>query len=512
MRASYYRKQLNKYLATAAPEGFSQLVWAAHTLQTKFYQNATDHFEPESVGRLDIQPAPGSPHAIYPWELETLINEEMTIPKKKWRKNGMVRSLNYKNLVAIKTCINLLRGLEDKEYKQFSRRREDIRFEPGRIAARQFDWQRGFFNVQNVYRSIFVYGQGACAEYFEEEYGLPIEDFLHVGFALYAHLRTEPTTSVDQLADALGLPTNDVKKTLALICSSYPKMRSEALSQRRAAMPTANKPSILRKYPCIDFSGDRSRIRAPLPELIIERVTTGVYYDIVQGQGAVRNDYGRQFERYCFQLLETSLPGFQWRQEYSYRLQRQEFLSPDILCTLDDEIRLIFECKATRMSQVAMFGRNPHLERGYEDLSKAVFQLWRFFSHCRREPAKGIVSKDSIGLVLTLDNWLVLSTPLQEKVIEDARLMAADRDTEITDADMKPIVFVNCSELERCLSYASEELFLRTVTQAHSPQYFGWRPDGILDDIREDCTERKQYPFAEQLQERLPWLPERLDH
>lgn len=163
----------------------------------------------------------------------------------------------------------------------------------------------------------------------------------------------------------------------------------------------------------------------------------------------------------------------------------------------------------TRMSQEAMFGMNPITARGFQDITKAIFQLWRFFSHCRRGYTGKAVDDDAVGVVLTLDNWLVLADSLRKEVLANAEQMSRDKDVEITAEDKRPIVFVAVPELERTLSKATELTFLEALRLSNTEKYWGWRLDGIHNDLVADTSHPKRdYPFADELGKLLPWWNE----
>ncbi len=143
-------------------------------------------------------------------------------------------------------------------------------------------------------------------------------------------------------------------------------------------------------------------IRAPLPQLILERVTGGIFYDIIDAGQEVRTEYGQRFEEYSIRYLRAMLPGIDWQAEHTYRIRKVEFKSPDILWPSDEGLRLVIECKATRMSVDARYADDLLAVRGYDDLIKAVFQLWRYFSHCRRGLTGATLHPDVTGMVLTL--------------------------------------------------------------------------------------------------------------
>jgi len=501
----YHRKKLNKLLGAARDEEFVQLLWATNILQSGNPGPAQRFFMPDTIPDGAITSSMTSALAIQKWEIETLANELMTVPKASRRKNGELRMLRCNHFGVAIDCVNWLRKLENVEYG-IHNKRGDIFVEMGRIAARQFDWQRGYANVAQFYRNAFVYGQGQCATYFEQKNGVTLNRFSKIGFMLYAYLNNYAVARPDSSWSELGVTSEEVEKVLALVAMPFPEAVKLARRRREKNIPTAHRASILRQSPCLRFGENNERIRAPLPELILERVTSGVFYDVVGGGGPIRDDYGKRFEEYCMQYLSGMLPAFDWRSEFKYRKKPNTFDTPDILCSKHNTLIVAFECKATRMSLEAMFGKDPIVERGYQDLTKAVFQIWRFFSHCRRGTTGQTISNEAVGVVLTLDNWLVLASTLREKVLEAAVEMANEKDPEISKADRRPIVFVAVPDLELTLSLATEDTFLEALQKSNTKKFEGWRLDGVVAELIKDkeCRER-DYPFADDIQKILPW-------
>lgn len=506
---SYYRKKLNKLLEAAGDEEFIQLLWATHMLQSDTPEVARKFIDPATIPDGAIGAGFTSPLSIKKWEIETLANELMTVPKAKPKKSGKTRTLRWDHFGSSSSCANWLRELENVEYR-VQKDKKDILIEMGRIAARQFDWQRGYANIPQFYRNAYVYGQGECANYFEETHGISLNRFSQIGFMLFVSLVNFPVVRDDISWAKMGVDWQEVEKVLALIALPYPVAAKLARERRRKVIHTADKPSILRQAPCIRFGKHGERIRAPLPELILERVTSGVFYDVVGGLGPVREDYGKRFEDYCFRYLSENLEGPDWKREFQYRKKPQTFDSPDILCVVDNELDIAIECKATRMSQEAMFGKDPMAARGYEDMSKAVFQVWRFFSHCRRGFTGYRVRDDAVGVVLTLDNWLTMAVSLRRRVIDDAKAMAQLKDPEITEDDRRPITFVAAPELERVLSAATPTSFKQALIESNSDKRMGWRLDTLfVDENGNDLPEKRGYPYADELGLLLPWWDER---
>src|SRR3546814_5906992 len=80
---------------------------------------------------------------------------------------------------------------------------------------------------------------------------------------------------------------------------------------RKGHRHTAYRPSILRDFPIIAFGEKGERLRAPIPELIMYRYTSGLYLDVVQGGSAVWTDIGTRFERYVLEYLQAMMSPYE---------------------------------------------------------------------------------------------------------------------------------------------------------------------------------------------------------
>jgi hypothetical protein len=433
--------------------------------------------------------------------LETLANELLTNPKRRQIKQGRERTLNTANFEVIRRATHYLRKLENLEYK-YSPQKDSILLEVKRITNRQFNWQRGYLNIPQFYRNAYVYGQGACSTYFEATNGITVSQFSLIGFGIYSFLVSRPALSRTTNMTGINVQREELDAALQLISLPISDARALASRNRANIFHTAYRPSIFRTKPCLRFD---DRISAPLPQLVLERVTSGIFYDVVGGGGPVRHDYGRRFERYCLAYVRSMLPNFQWHPESRYEIKRKGYDTPDILCQSGETLICAVECKASRMSYEGRFGNDLLADRGYEELTKAVFQLWRFFSHCRRGLIKYSISEDILGVVLTLEDWLTMANPLREAVISAAEKMAAARDPNILSIDRRPVTFIAIDDLEHTLASASHASFIRTIRAAATDQYVGWHLDGVHKYFRDADQPLREYPFTSKMGHALPW-------
>lgn len=493
------RTSFSMLLSAADDIAFLRMLWTLNALQTG---------RPAEAGRfLNGYPPDAAtagilgPHAIYPWELETLANELLTAPK------SIFQTFDSRNWNVIGDLVNLLRSMEGAEYLS---RREDVNIlvELGRIGARQFPWQRGYVGLPPLYRSAFIYGQGECAAYLQHAANLTPTDMTLVGFSLLSVFHPEPAIrpATDMgLIHEWGITREALTRTLERISCPIAIARAEAADLRSIEIATAYKPSILRQYPCL-FVGHRARTMiAPLPDLIMDRVTNGLFYDVVGGGGAVRDEVGRRFESYALDLLSQMLPAACFDPELSYRTAFGPIATPDILMRDGDgAVLLAIECKASRMSVGARFGEAPGEDRGYEEIAKGVMQLWRFRAHSRLEIAPSRLADDAKLLILTLDEWFAGRATIIPQILERAHVLADASAHAISREDRLPIAFCTISELEDVLRTATAASLLETVEIA-SGERVGWIFSSLHQDAESAKTEPKDYPFQEALADLLPW-------
>lgn len=413
-------KKLRNLLGRADDEAFLQMMWAVDALQSERVDAARNYIQfPASAATSDI----GAQSAIHSWELETLVGQLLLVRKLKLGA-GKNRFLNCSEFGAAASAVNFLRGKEDAESGIYLKHHPVLN-ELHRIGQRMFPWQRGYFNVPQFYRSAFIYGQGRCAEYFQASAGLTVDEFSLIGFGMRVGLQSNPFLRNFSMEN-VGIAPDTMNAALKLLATPINMARTKAaelvaqISNNHRHLPTAYRPSLLRKFPMISFGVTNDRLRAPLPDLILLRVTTGLYYDLVGGGGEIRNEASDRFEVYCQKFLEAMLPNFEISRSHKYPFQGNSIDSPDLIVRRNGTIVLVLECKATKLSFGAQFANDPIGEAaaGYDELAKGIFQIWRYFSHVRRGVVQADILPDAHGMILTLDTWLLLSKELQDDLVK----------------------------------------------------------------------------------------------
>ena len=336
-----------------------------------------------------------------------------------------------------------------------------------RVAHRQFPWQTGYVNTAHLCRNIFVYGQGACADYFERTYGISINRFSFVSFALFASFLQSAYVTEDKILAQLGISKNELDSTLKLVAIPHRKARTEARELQHRVNHVAYMRSILRQTPCLMFGNQGQRIRAPLPELIIDRISSGLFYDIIKHNGS-GDDFGPRFESYCLEYLRSVLPKFNWKTEHHYGAKKRRRSTPDILGKSEDLVQCVFECKARRMSHEAMFGRGPTQSDGVEDIGKGIRQIWTFYADTRKGMTGHTLHPNVFSAVITMDNWGIMGQAYIDRFFTEAERQMSERDVDVRPEDRRPVLIIPIQSLERALAKATQQSFLEAFALAQT--------------------------------------------
>lgn len=320
-KAKYHLGQLRKMFARANDHAFLQMIWAVDALQDDRADVASTYLTyPKDAAQSTLT----SPYAIHRWELETLLIELFLTPKQEIG-TGPKLVLDCTTFESMRETINRVRKVEEVESAAYLKVHNVLREMP-KIAHRQFHWQHGYHNLPQLYRYSYIYCQGKCGEYFEHTYGISITDLTFVGFALFAAHQHAPWLQQPLGLPELGLSADLVKRAMPLLAVSAKNARAltvrfnaQMADQHGGPLPTAYLPNVLRQFPLISTDEDLTSFVAPIPEILLMRVTSGLYYDLVPGGAALLSEANDRFEQYCADYITKNDAALYHQQELPIR-------------------------------------------------------------------------------------------------------------------------------------------------------------------------------------------------
>lgn len=495
--------ELTGMLARVDDSAFLQLAWAVNILQSDFGIKVNPYLHyPTKAATADMS----SELAVHKWDIETLVTLLLSTSKYRYRAGEMRQTMATNRFNTMAVLVNTLRDTENHQAgAQVGN--GNILQEMSRIGYRQFEWQRGFATTERLYRYLYVYGQGACADYFGAQFGLPLVDFIKVGFYLFTQLHHAPW-SVPVPIEKIGIDVALIERALPLFSRDLADVRTEtnkliAGLGGRAAGRVSYLPSALRRFPIIR-DPKTAQYMAPLPQLIMFRMTGGLYYDIAGGPQKLMTEANERFETYVRNLVMAYLPRFQALPSQSYGTKKFPLSSPDVLLLDGDQITVVMECKATKLTYDAQFADDPMeaARNAYAQITKGIAQLWRFFSQVRRGVYVGPpVAAQAHAVLLCMDAWMQMSHDKQKGVIAAARELV-QQEPDVTDEDKRPVVFCSMQDLADVLITSNEDQFLSSLGSAVLPEYQGWD----FREVRRHSAgpeDEKAFPFD--VAELAPW-------
>lgn len=348
---------------------------------------------------------------IFEWELETLAREIILHCPPNGAKliNGWGRFV---------TAMNHVKRVENDAWGGGDHA-PDILMEILRIAHRQFHWQQG---VDQSYLSRFLklYDHASIRPLIVAEFGMTTVELYQIGLALVGSLqgsmiiRTPLTNQINTVsADIINQFVGRVTKNLA-------DVQREMREQQEYNVNWAYVFNPLWLHPLIRIADDV--VIGPLPTLLLYRITSGVYFDLV-GLEAFGNAIGLAFQDYTGEVTRAADTGgnFKLFSEAEYGSKQKRKDSADWLVE-DGGATLFLECKASRMKLQGKIDirAKESMEREIARLAGFVTQLYSTLSDALAGEYKHWHpgEKPIYPVVLTLDEWHAFGSA--ENIIEEA--------------------------------------------------------------------------------------------
>ena len=293
---------------------------------------------------------------------------------------------------------------------------------------------------------------------FQKITGLSIKDFMQLGMVLSSArqgpYKTRGTLNQSWIDKGIEvgievLNKDRVQSFLNAVSCDYEKFRITA-EQDHFKVPANNyilyEFNPLVKYPFIKIHHERWV--APNPDLVIDRVTSGIYYELLDKDGkSFTDNFGSIFEKYVGNLISSVYPKEKILREKEYGDKRNRKKGPADWTILDDSCAILIECKSFAPSlRIKSIASQMDIEKYSEKIVTAVEQVYNHLNEIKngRIDLKEFQSDDYRIVVLTLARLQAVNTIFFKSIIIDHL-----RERGIT----KPsFVVLSLQELENYLS------------------------------------------------------------
>lgn len=499
-RVNFHRKRLRETLSLAIPSEFITMLWCVDCLLSSRHKKIGTRF------RFPRDHKEFEPHGKYwlpSWELEQLANEFFCTPTSK---KICKKKLNCAHWDGFVKCLNLLKAHANSESVRDIPDGKILDAMP-RLFVPQYKWQIGWARAQILYRYWSIYSFAEAHEHLEAKAGITVAETMKIGFAAYSQTDRFPAYRILTPIEDQEISQSKCKSFAAYFGKTIPEMTSFARETRRGIGISEYKRSPIREKPLILSKENGHPIAyVPIRELLMRRISEGLYYDLVDNNN-VRRIFGERFESYCFEVAQHYFePKNRVDQEIEYSGRK----SPDILVSNPKKasLDLVIECKARKIPLSILESPDPKRDHPevYADVVKGIVQVWRFVHHCRYgqvERFERMTAKDTVGIVLTLDPWLVMGNQLAPMVYAEANKLA-DR-SNVPQEDRVPVSVVAVDDWERSLSKFRTDQILKSVRSHVSEEYIGYLFDRVVERIHgKQSAEIEPYPWKEKLKEIFP--------
>ena len=332
-----------------------------------------------------------------------------------------------------------------------------------------------------------------------------LTDFIVVGFILHAAVLKNAAFVGGYFEKArsqgITLPNDKVIRTVidqfaADIMQIREKYELYKQSDRNYAAYDFNP---LRIYPIIrpwtktattDWKEDRFIV--PLPQLILSRMSDGIYAQMFQAYKSEFAEYfGLLFENYVGEILQNSFSASNIISEGEVRkaYKSKKGKAPDWI-VLEDDSAVLIECKATGLSQKALAtGDMTAIDFSVERLIGGLVQLHEFKEACQKRTS-GLERLHGYSnlqlLVATYEPFYIINSDLfKEKINERLEVRLKPKGINVSDWEI-----LSVEELEKLQPHFAAGLALNEILSNLKTQPF----NGVLNDchsrtgkIYQDC-------------------------
>lgn len=383
--------------------------------------------------------------------------------------------------VAFKS-MNMIHKVDGGSWGAHDSRSDDILLQLSRIAFKQFPWQDPPTNG-SMARYYSLYSHPAVAPMIEAEFGMtPIELFQLV-LLLIEELQRAPTLPLVFLGEAEG-PIEDP------VWALYDRLSHSASGLRELIRETQTYDvnwgfglNPVRRYPLVHAGNVRS-VMCPAPPMLLQRLTDGLYYDLINSDPGFGAAIGKAFEDYVGHVAQRIGEGkFDIRPEQ--RWGKPERRSVDWIVS-DETATLFVECKLGRLdiaSQTQIADPPPFIA-AIERLSRAVGQVYSTLTEalCGAYPHWTQDGRPIFPLVATFHEWFVFG-PFFYAHLD--KLIQGEFERRGLDHDLReryPFTICSIAEFEGLLAACHDHSIDTVLSAKLGTEHRKWLMRGFLGE------------------------------
>ena len=302
-------------------------------------------------------------------------------------------------------AMGMIHRLDDMSWGLHSSRSDDILLQLSRIAFKQFPWQSPLTNgvLARYHR---LYAHPLIAPMVEAEFGMTASELFQLILLLAEELLRGPVLAFGFLPAAEPSIHEPVLALSDRVSRSHEDLRSRMTERQRFDVNWAYSFNPLRAFPLLHAGNPRS-VMCPAPPILIQRLTDGLYFDLIKSDKKFGHAAGTAFETYVGDVAGRIGEGvFKIQEEQCWG--KPERRSIDWMIS-DDTAVLFAECKLGRIDIASQteLGEDPPFVAALERLASHVGQLFATLADALegRYPHWKSDARPLYPLIVTFHEW-----------------------------------------------------------------------------------------------------------
>lgn len=380
---------------------------------------------------------------IHPWELDVIAKEVILNAG-----SGGDRCLA--KWIDLATAVNHVRRLDEVAFELSVDKERDVLIELHRLAHHQFPWQMAL-SVNPFMRAFKIYGTPEVDAIITRELGMTMSDLIRLGMAVAGGFRTRPVISTMQDYTVLGISAETSRAFFSRLSIDIRSLKEATQGRQSYDRDWRFSWNPLEGKPLIGVDAARPDLLVcPIPRHFLRRVTSGVYYDIVNAAG-FQNPFGNSFQAYIGAVLEVACPQppFSIVPEKPYYVGGNLHHGADWIVS-DGGGHIFIECKTKRLRLDAKTRSDTKaLEEDIAVLAKAIAQHYRNISEA--VAGKTDWSPDGLPiypLILTMEDWFIFSPQVDQMLNSEVKRLLCKDGLDLSLLDEMPFTIASAHEFE----------------------------------------------------------------
>jgi len=407
--------------------------------------------------------------SVYPWELAVLAREVLLNASRRGQ-------ASLEKLPVLSRAINGIKNLSS--FGAESTDRQQLLLHLHRLAHQQFPVQRGV-QVGDLMRYKLIFEHPAMEDVFETGIGLSPKMFYFLGFSVAGAVKSRPKFVTSRDYSSFGISHIQRDHFFSRMVGSVSMLKSRIVESQRFGRAWAFTVNPLESTPLVNVDPSfPDRVYCPIPSLVLRRITSGAYYDLVRADG-FQQAFGSAFEDYIGLVMrESCTKPVPWEihKPKPYRVAKKKTHHGADWILTDGTANLFIECKAARIRAVAVSAETyTDVEMTVQRLADMVVQNYANIF----EALSGLTDwrkndLPNFSVITTLEDFI----PFGEAVAQPVRMKVRDelRSKGLPESmvDDVPYCLVSAAEFEGICAVLNDYSVLELFNKKNSGECSQW--------------------------------------